>query len=83
MCFIYGIIYSYIKENMMCQNSNEMFNNGIKNSIRKYILKQWGVKLWDFKSLCTATWWGLRSTKSQKVLVLHYSKYIYIYKINK
>ena len=22
--FIYGIIYSYIKENMMCQNSNGM-----------------------------------------------------------
>ena len=22
MCFIYGIIYSYIKENMICQNSN-------------------------------------------------------------
>ena len=28
--FIYGIIYSYIKENMMCQNSNGMFNNRIK-----------------------------------------------------
>jgi hypothetical protein len=24
---IYGIVYSYIKENMMCQNSNGMFNN--------------------------------------------------------
>ena len=30
LCFIYGIIYSYIKENMMCQNSNGMFNNRIK-----------------------------------------------------
>ena len=29
-CVIYGIIYSYIKENMMCQNSNEMFNDRIK-----------------------------------------------------
>jgi hypothetical protein len=28
--FIYGIIYSYIKENMMCQNSNGRFNNRIK-----------------------------------------------------
>ena len=27
---MYEIIYSYIKENMMCQNSNEMFNNIIK-----------------------------------------------------
>jgi hypothetical protein len=27
---VYGIIYSYIKENMMCQNSNGMFNNRTK-----------------------------------------------------
>jgi hypothetical protein len=29
-CVLYGIIYSYIKENMMCQNSNGRFNNRIK-----------------------------------------------------
>ena len=28
--FIYGIIYSNIKENMMCQNSNGRFNYRIK-----------------------------------------------------
>ena len=33
------------------------------NSIRKYILKQWGVKLWDFKSLCDAIWWGQPKVK--------------------
>ena len=27
---IYGIIYFYIKKNMMCQNSNGRFNNRIK-----------------------------------------------------
>ena len=27
---IYRIIYSYIKENMMCQDSNGKFNNIIK-----------------------------------------------------
>ena len=29
-CVLYGIIYSYIKENMICQNSNGRFNNIIK-----------------------------------------------------
>ena len=71
MCFIYGIIYSYIKENMMCQNFNGKFNNRIKlNSIRKYILKQWGVKLWDFKSLSGATWWVQPKVKKFRFYII-------------
>ena len=72
LCFIYEIIYFYIKENMMCQNSNGMFNNRIKFKFNQEIyIKTMRCKIMRFQKLM---WRNImRSTKSQKASVLHYS----------
>ena len=46
-----------IKENMLCQDFNGRLN------YRKYILKWWGVKLWDLKNLCGVILWGQLKVK--------------------
>ena len=77
MCFIYGIIYSYIKENMMCQNSNGMFNNRIKFKFSyKIYIKIMRCKIVRFQKLMWRNM--MRSTKSKKFSVLHYSKYRFL-----
>ena len=51
-CVIYGIIYSYIKENMMCQNSNGKFNNRIKLKFNyKIYIKIMRCKIERFQKL--------------------------------
>ena len=61
-----------IKENMMCQDSNEMFNYRIKFRFNQKIY----IKIMRCKIVRTQKlmWrYIMRSTKSQKVSVLHYS----------
>ena len=69
---VYGILYSYIKENMICQNSNERFNNKIKFKFnQKIYIKTMKYKIVRFQKLM---WHNMmRSTKSQKTSILHYS----------
>ena len=69
--YIWNNIF-YIKENMMCQNSNGMFNNRIKLKFnQKIYIKIMRCKIVRFQKLM---WCNImKSTKSQKVLVLHYS----------
>ena len=61
-----------MKENMMCQNSNGKFNNRIKFKFnQKIYIKIMRCKIVRFQKFM---WRNMkRSTKSQKVLVLHYS----------
>ena len=72
LCFIYRIIYSYIKENMMCQNSNGRFNNRIKFKFNQEIyIKTIRCKIIRFQKFMWRNM--MRSTKNQKGSVLHYS----------
>ena len=50
--FIYGIIYSYIKENKMCQDSNGKFNNRKKFKFnQKIYIKIMRCKIVRFQKL--------------------------------
>ena len=64
-----------IKENIICQDSNEMFNYRIKlNSIKKYIYIY--IKIMRCKIVRTQKlmWRNImRSTKNPKISILHYS----------
>ena len=63
---------SYIKENMMCQDSNGKFNNKIKFKFnQKIYIKIMSCKIVRFQKLMWRNM--MRLTKSQKVSVLHYS----------
>ena len=56
----------------MCQNSNEKFNNRIKFKFnQKIYIKIMRCKIVKFQKLMWRNM--MRSTKSQKVSVLHYS----------
>ena len=75
---VYGILYSYIKKNMICQNSNGRFNNKIKFKFNsKIYIKTMKCKIVRFQKLM---WYNMmRSTKSKKVSVLHYNIDMQIY----
>ena len=71
-CVYIWNIYSYIKENMMYQNSNGRFNNRIKFKFnQKIYIKVMRCKIVRFQKFMWRNM--MRAIKSQKVLVLHYS----------